>query len=426
MKGNRVFLATFFLMVFILNACDLESAEKEEQNHPVIEKNDIILQKNFPFISTVLRNDQLHIWMNENESLKILSKTKQQRLIDKLNLIDQLKFHEVDTISNLFQITEIEIETGLEEWMNMLESNWLKTVLDSLRSTKQFYRFNDFDDKDFIRKVWENELNGVNRIISIYATGEKPRYPAIDSVSYNVQTERFKRLINITAHNVLDDVKNNNLFFEPSLNFALWLLEINNRDEAARFEPMEQGENLAAVEQVARTNWEQYPYSVILIPGAGPEKHGIVLSAMGKMRCKLAADRYRKKLAPFIILSGGFVHPFQTPYCEALEMKNELMKTYRIPEYAIIIEPHARHTTTNFRNAARLIYKYRIPFTKIALCTTTLDQSYYITNLNFDQRCERELGYIPYELGERLNRNDVEFYPLMESCTQDCIDPLDP
>jgi len=102
------------------------------------------------------------------------------------------------------------------------------------------------------------------------------------------------------------------------------------------------------------------------------------------------------------------------------------MNTYEIPESALIIEPHARHTTTNFRNAARLIFKYKIPIDKKALCTTTLDQSFYIAHSYFSQRCEQELGYIPYQLGNRLNRNDVEFYPLPESCTLDTHDPLDP
>ncbi|MBK8657099.1 MAG: hypothetical protein IPN20_25070 [Haliscomenobacter sp.] len=51
-----------------------------------------------------------------------------------------------------------------------------------------------------------------------------------------------------------------------------------------------------------------------------------------------------------------------------------------MPERAIIIEPHARHTTTNFRNSARLMYRYGIPFDKMALCTSTMDQVVYITN----------------------------------------------
>ncbi len=102
-----------------------------------------------------------------------------------------------------------------------------------------------------------------------------PVYPAIDSVSYDVRSNYYKGIVNILGLNVMDGFKDQSLFFEPPLAFALWLMEINKRDEAARFEPMEYGENAAAVQQVSRINWEKYPYSVILVPGHGPEEKGI-------------------------------------------------------------------------------------------------------------------------------------------------------
>ena len=44
----------------------------------------------------------------------------------------------------------------------------------------------------------------------------------------------------------------------------------------------------------------------------------------------------------------------------------------------------------------------------------------------FSQRSQEELGYLPFRLGHRLNRNDLEFYPTLESCTLDATEPLDP
>ena len=57
------------------------------------------------------------------------------------------------------------------------------------------------------------------------------------------------------------------------------------------------------------------------------------------------------------------------------EMKKYLMNHLKVPENAIIMEPHARHTTTNLRNGARLIYRYGIPFDKAALTSTSRGQS---------------------------------------------------
>ena len=65
------------------------------------------------------------------------------------------------------------------------------------------------------------------------------------------------------------------------------------------------------------------------------------------------------------------------------------------------MEPHARHTTTNMRNCARLIYQYKIPADRPFLTSTTKGQSFAITNMT--ARCEKELHYVPYKIGKRLS-----------------------
>jgi len=203
-------------------------------------------------------------------------------------------------------------------------------------------------------------------------------------------------------------------------------MDINLRDEAGRFEPMERGENAAAFRKIASTQWSRYPYTVIVVPGAGNDRPGVRLSPGGKMRVELAAKRYRDGKAPFILVSGGFVHPNQTPYAEAIEMKRELMEKYSIPEDAILIDPHARHTTTNIRNAARIMFRYGMPFEATALITTDPGQSASIENSNFETRCLRELGYVPHKLLRRTSAFDLEFVPKLESLQSDPQDPLDP
>ncbi|HYA16921.1 MAG TPA: YdcF family protein, partial [Bryobacteraceae bacterium] len=126
--------------------------------------------------------------------------------------------------------------------------------------------------------------------------------------------------------------------------------------------------------------WEKFPYSVIVVPGAGPDTLAWSFSPEGKARVTLAAKRFRDGKAPFILVSGGYVHPSQTPYCEALEMKKSLIADFGIPADAILIDPHARHTTTNIRNAVREIYRYGMPFGKKALITTDPAQSASIEN----------------------------------------------
>jgi hypothetical protein len=101
------------------------------------------------------------------------------------------------------------------------------------------------------------------------------------------------------------------------LRFALEAMNLNHRHDAGRLEPMESGENKAAFERIRITDWQRYPYSAIVVPGAGNDRPGVGLSTFGKLRDDIAATRFRQAKAPFIIVSGGFVHPSQTEYAEA-------------------------------------------------------------------------------------------------------------
>ena len=113
---------------------------------------------------------------------------------------------------------------------------------------------------------------------------------------------------------------------------------------------MDAGENAAAFRRVHSIDWNRYPYTAIVVPGAGNDRPNVRLSPSGKLRDKIAAKRYRESKAPFILVSGGFVHPSQTEFSEAIEMKHHLMERSSVPEDAILVDPHARRTTTNMRN----------------------------------------------------------------------------
>jgi uncharacterized SAM-binding protein YcdF (DUF218 family) len=189
---------------------------------------------------------------------------------------------------------------------------------------------------------------------------------------------------------------------------------------------MTAGENKKAIARLRQTDWSRYTYATIVIPGNGPELFTTPISPINKMHCAIAAARFRKGWAPFIIVSGGYCYPFRGPYCEAIEMKKYLIEKFAIPEDAIIIDPHARHTTTNFRNADRLIIRYGIPTTRPSVFITTKSQTDFVAAPAFDQRNRNELGYLPYKDKNRISTHDIVFYPVLESLHMDPYDPLDP
>jgi hypothetical protein len=281
---------------------------------------------------------------------------------------------------------------------------------------------------------WRLSAAALNQIIATYCEGIPPRYKEIDAMTYAPDSHTYAALVRIildglsiqeSSHTGASDSANS-LFFEPSLRFALRLLQSNSRDEAGRFWPLKSGENAAAVARAHSLAWAKYRYTAIVIPGAGSEVAGVQLSPWGKERLRLGVAAYRSGLAPFVLVSGGFVHPSQTPYCEAVEMKKYLMEIYKISASAILIEPYARHTTTNLRNAAREILNYGFPSAHPMLIVSDAAQLAYIEGPEFRQRAMKELGYLPVTLGKRLSPTQLDALPSSQSMFRDPTDPLDP
>jgi DUF218 domain len=296
----------------------------------------------------------------------------------------------------------------------------------ALRESGMYVRYQTLGGGQLLDRAWSDCVHGINRIIDVYGLAKAPRYPAVDSMTYDVKSDAWRHIVQNLAATLEDDRGNLALFSSPSMRFALELLWLNHRDEAGRFEPMETGENALAIRRIKSTDWAKYPYSVIVVPGAGNDLPGFRLSPEGKLRDEIAAKRFREGKAPFLLVSGGFVHPSQTEFAEAIEMKRDLITRFGISADVILIDPHARHTTTNMRNAARLMYRYGMPSDKKALVTTDLGQSQSIESPAFAKRCMDELGYVPQQILGRVSPFDLEFRPTLDSLQADPQDPLDP
>jgi hypothetical protein len=107
-------------------------------------------------------------------------------------------------------------------------------------------------------------------------------------------------------------------------------------------------------------------------------------------------------------------------------MRSALIDRYGVPADAIVVEPYARHTTTNLRNASRLLVALGAPLDRDALVVCNPGQSETIASAAFVQRNLTELGYVPGEVGQRLSPTELSFRPSPLSRRVDPRDPLDP
>lgn len=378
-----------------------------------------VQDKNFYLLSLFQRNPQARRLLSQNKALKQLAAAKASGL-------KQIQTcHDVRCFDQLIRFDGPTIEAVATELQTLANRRELKLLAKrELRPSGVFIRYDNQSDAQMLVAAWKDAANGMNRILSVYGLGKDPRYKDIDRVSYDVLSETYRNLLKAKMAEI--KFAKAPLFFEPTLAFALKLLEINRRDEAGRYEPLEQGENKAAVRNLSKIKWSDYPYSFILVLGSGGLDLTTRISPMGAQRTDVAAQLFLQHKAPLIIVSGGYVHPMQTPYCEAIEMKKYLMEKYKIPETSILIEPHARHTTTNFRNAARLAFRYGIPSDRTALVTSSEDHIASSTREEFRTRNLNELGYFPVEYIKRISPVEAEFKPSRASLFFDANDPLDP
>jgi len=270
------------------------------------------------------------------------------------------------------------------------------------------------------------ELRGLNAILQTYGFGTQARYPSIDGPAEKPGTPDFKALVG-DAIWLADAGKHDpGLSLDPSIPLAVALIDVSERDDAIAFEPLDQGHNAAALALARNLDWKRYKYASIVVPGVGPENLSIPLSARGKLHVQLTASRFAKGDVAFIIVSGAAVHPRGSHFVEAVEMRKALIERFHIPAERIVIEPYARHTTTNLRNATRRLAALGAPLTLPSLIVANMEQSRYIESPEFAARNPAELGYEPGSVGPRHSPYELEFRPSLKSMRVDPWDPLDP
>ncbi|SFN84550.1 DUF218 domain-containing protein [Sphingomonas sp. OK281] len=271
----------------------------------------------------------------------------------------------------------------------------------------------------------KREIEGINVVLRTFGLGQVPRYPQIDGAGPIDPIEVRARL---QAADWLSRTPRagSAQALDTSVDFALALLDVSDRTDAIGFDPLMGGLNAAATRRARSLDWTRWRYSAMIVTGVGPETPDAALSPFGKYHIRLAADRFARGDIAVIILTGGRAHPRGTRFTEAEQMRAALIERYGVPADAIVVEPYARHTTTNLRNATRLLAALGAPLDKDAVIVCNPGQSETIASAAFAQRNLAELGYVPGQVGRRLSPTELEFRPSPLSLRIDPRDPLDP
>ena len=430
-------LQQYSLLLFVLFFPAAQAAAVDKPSFPPTAERPfvreaVLVERDFPLLAAMLESAPMRTVLLQDAVLKAAT-AKRWEAIAEANRTCQ---KDAVCRSKALRFTPEQVDEVSAELKRLYETNAsVKAfVREKLQPAAVFSLDPSKPEEARLIDSWVTTAKGLNQMIGTYCDGVPPRYAAIDSMTLQVGSPGFASLTAL----ILDGLgyeettsgrlrsKEQTLFFEPTMRFAIRIMEANERDEAGRLWPLEKTENAAAVGAVRSVNWAKYPYSVIVVLGAGSESLTSPVSPRGKERLRGAVDAYRKGSAPFVLVSGGYVHPLQTPFSEALEMKRYLMEVYGLPASAILVDPYARHTTTNLRNAVREIYAYRIPVKKPILIVSDEAHINSVASEAFSTRNEKELGYQPVAIGARVTPSSIEAMPSEQSLYRDATDPLDP
>jgi hypothetical protein len=396
------------------------NAQTNDSPQKIANEDSILTAKNFPLLSLLEQHKDLKHIISKDAAFQKIVREQYKRVSDALATCQNPTFYEES-----LQWTQNETKAAGSELIRLYtKSKALKAIVSTLKKKGSYNLYASLPDTAFLRHAWSDAAQGINHILAVYLKGEKPTYAKIDAISFAKDDAQFQKEVQDSVYSELGR-KPGELFFNPSLQMAIDALEINGRDESARYEPLKNGLNRLPFSAIKNVKWKAYKYSMILVPGLGPETPGVSLDPGGAKRCDEAVQRFHKGLAPFIIVSGGHVHPNKTPFCEAVEMKKYLVEKLHIPDSVVFIEPHARHTTTNIRNVSRMIFNFGIPSNMPVLIVTDSAQDNYIVK-GMTKVALRDLRYLPYEKIKQLSDQEVEFYPAKNCLQADPLDPLDP
>jgi hypothetical protein len=297
-------------------------------------------------------------------------------------------------------------------------------VTNHLRPSGRYQKFAALDDSGFLRAAWLDVAKGINGIYGVYELGT-PSFDIANPKLFEPRTEQFAMGARAALDDSLDGAARDT-FFTPWAQLAFALLRINNRDDAVLWEPVDKRENAAAKFRADYIEWTTYRYTAILVPSLGLNVGERGLSPGYAYTLRMAARRWRAGLAPYLILTGGPIHPDRSPYTAAVEGKKFLMTQLNVPEEAILVDPYARHTTTDLRNAVRLLFRIHAPMERHFLVTSNLMQVDYIASAEFAERCRNERGMKIATIADRVSPYDVSALPDLNALSTDPQDPLDP
>src|ERR1700754_4351808 len=277
---SRLYLA-ILLFFFIAPLKVFSQGGQPDLHYRLLNGNDYVSSKNYYLLTLFQELPEVKSLLSSDAVLGAMGSSK----VDSLRAALKTCGRDGNCYTGLMKFSEVEIGVVGERLKALYRpDNALgRLVKNHLVPSGTYVLFQNLSPVDMLVKAWIQDAEGVNYAIGVYGEGKKPNYPAIDSISFNLHDPRnlnlYAGFLYNTASLIIEENKPAASFFSPSLTAALGFIEMNERERAADYEPMREGENKPAFDRIKTIKWDSYKYSLIMIPGAGPEEPEVPLSA---------------------------------------------------------------------------------------------------------------------------------------------------
>ena len=246
--GLFLFVIMSFMTMFFLDKVEAQGYSKE---YRFLTTDNLVSDKNFYLLTVIDQTPEVKTALIKNPVLKEL-------LSGKISIIRR---HVTDSctmpptlLNDFFWKPDSAMLSG--ELSGLYNSN--KTIFDKmvdqqLRPSGYYQRYVNLSNKDLLAKAWNQCFYGMDYILNQFGMGKKMRYAHIDSASYVVTSRTYRAVLkNMMAS--LDEISDSyKVFYKPSLEVAMQLMAANDRDEPSRLEPLEEGINKEAYEQIKKS-----------------------------------------------------------------------------------------------------------------------------------------------------------------------------
>src|SRR5580698_9774071 len=184
--------------------------------------HDAVQDKDFLLLSYLQADPRVRNVLASDKNISLISAERQRFLSLALKTC---KGNAVCTLKPLIWTEEEIRAVSFALARSYADNPALRGLVDGqLRQSGAYVLYQNESGADLLVNAWEVCARGLNDVISVYGQGVAPRYPLIDSISFDVNSADFQQHVASLTQQIVADTSAQQLFFEPSLKAALQLL----------------------------------------------------------------------------------------------------------------------------------------------------------------------------------------------------------